>query len=383
MGLRLSQFLQVLGSGLSPQAYQSQAIQYQADQADRRQQESEQRSDDRNIKNLGIKQKIASIGVMGTAIANETDPQKKQELAGQAGQWINENEPDPQLSGILKNSLAAYLMKKPEKTKKQRFKGVIDGKPVLAYSDENGDSYATVNGKLVKNPKGLTERVTGTTEHDPTGSTTKTKNKIQDTLMKTQDKLASLKELKRTFKRDFFEYKTKVGHFFKGVQSKLGIEPTKEERIKMGEYAKYKRRTFSFLNEYIHALSGAAVSSQEAIRMKKALQNMDDSAEDYESKLTDLMSELEAKQARYEYWAKNGIISGKGNKEEIDKELRSLESEYPHESFAGLNKAKEAIANTEGMTEEQAAERKMKIIKKTRNWFESNGYDVKLLDVLQ
>lgn len=374
MGVKLESFLRVMGSALSPQAAQANTAQYAAEQADERLQQTEARSDIRTAKANDFKMGIKTVAVRVEAMkaANKAgDKAAFQKLGDSIKTYADENF-DPDQATQLKNLAGSEWMEGTEKPKTEKTAVMFDlpdGGQVPAVQRGSKFVYRNEQGQEVDLPFGSTKSAT----KQLTGQLgKKTKNKIQDTLIKTKDNLSRLGEIKRTYKENFLTYKTRIGEVFSAVKEQAGFKLNKEDRIKLGEFAKFRRKTFSFLNEYIHDMSGAAVSVQEAVRMKKALPTMDDSPTEYISKMEDLMSELEAKQSRYEYWVANGLVD-EGTK---DKSLRSLESEFPQQAFAGINKARAAIANSE---DPQARD---KALSRLTPWFEKNGYDIRLLDSL-
>jgi len=371
MGQKLESFLRVLGSGLSSQAFQANVGLYQQEQAERRQIEGEGRARTQRIEDINVTQTFKNLAPLGLALRKARaagDTAAIQKISAQAKEIAEQN---LEFAGTIKNTFMAYAMEpegeiKPttELTKLQKQRGRLEGLPQTEVTKRD---IANINSRIAK-----ITTITGTTEHDPRSIQKKTRSKIEDTLVKTGDNLARLEEIKRTYKENFLTYKTRFGEWTKAIKEQIGFKLDKADRLKLGEFAKFRRKTFSFLNEYIHDMSGAAVSVQEAIRMKKALPTMDDSPTEYLAKMEDLMSELESKQTRYEYWAKNGLINEKTD----DRAIRSLESEFPEEAFAGINKAREAIASS------QDPDAREKALARLRPWFEKNGYDPRILESL-
>jgi hypothetical protein len=115
MGKKLESFLRVLGSGLSPQAFQANVGMYQQEKAEESRIAEEQRIAERSDKQFVLKQSFANLGVLGEAA-------KKANAAGDVntmhkiGKKVDEiTSRFPKYQAMMKESFLAYSLQEAEK----------------------------------------------------------------------------------------------------------------------------------------------------------------------------------------------------------------------------------------------------------------------------
>ena len=227
----------------------------------------------------------------------------------------------------------------PDPAKLTRFKGTIDGEQVIGFSDGSGNTYARVNGQLVKNPKGMVEVVTGTSEHDPKLNK-KTEGSLDKKIMDTADSVVRLENIGNSFHQESLTYLGAAKSMWLKVKGKAEIDLTSDERAWKRKDAVMRQNTAGALNKYLHDMSGAAISVQEAKRLAKYMPTMEDSPQEFADKLANLQSEVKHSLARYQYWKDTGKIGDKIN----DKQMTELEKgSNPAISFTYLQEAAKAL----------------------------------------
>ena len=119
MGQKLGAFLRVLGSGLSPQAFQANVGMYQQEKAEEAQVAQEGRAEESAIKQMGIKQAFANLGVLGIAAkkANEEGDTEQSHRIGLAAKEVFDKI-DPRYRGMAMDSFMAYTLE-ADKDKKR------------------------------------------------------------------------------------------------------------------------------------------------------------------------------------------------------------------------------------------------------------------------
>lgn len=255
----------------------------------------------------------------------------------------------------------------PDPAKLTRFKGLIDGEPVVAFSDGEGNTYARVKGQLVKNPPNLTEITTGKTEFD-VGLGKKGQGDIEKKLIDAGDLSVRLDSIDAAYDKQFLTYGGKAESLYNRVKEKMGVELDKNEKDLIDRDTNMRQTVMDNMNTYIHDMSGAAVTVQEAKRLSKSLPTMEDSPTEFRRKLKNVKEQTAAKIARYKYWRVNGLIK----KGMTDSQMNTLASKSePARAYSILEQAKEAIKNNPS--------NKAKIIKELTRGFKADGYSTKLL----
>lgn len=153
MGQKLGAFLRVLGSGLSQQAFQANVGLYGKEKAEENRIAGEERTETSNIKQLGIKQAFANLGVLGVAAkkANETGDTEQSHKIGLAAKEIFSNI-DPRYRNMAQESFMAFTLK--DTGKKGESFAAIDqktNKEFMAVENEQGQIVDAVSGKHLPN----------------------------------------------------------------------------------------------------------------------------------------------------------------------------------------------------------------------------------------
>ena len=115
MGQKLGAFLRVLGSGLSPQAFQANVGMYQQEKAEESRIAEEGRAVERQDKQFALKQSFANLGVLGEAAkrANAAGDVKAMQKIGQKVDEITSR--FPKYQAMMKESFLAYSLQQSEK----------------------------------------------------------------------------------------------------------------------------------------------------------------------------------------------------------------------------------------------------------------------------
>jgi len=124
-------------------------------------------------------------------------------------------------------------------------------------------------------------------------------NKLQEATIDTAEGIKRLTEVKNSFDRSYLTYGKQLGTAIDATLEKLGKDLSPQKQKALVDYTRFKRRTLSNLNLYIKAITGAAMSETEAVRITNALPNMDDSSSQFKSKLDDVIEELQDKLDAY------------------------------------------------------------------------------------
>lgn len=146
MGQKLGAFLRVLGSGLSPQAFQANVGMYQQEKAQEAQIASEQRQEESAIKQMGVKQAFANLGVLGIAAkkANAEGDTEQSHRIGLAAKEIFDKI-DPRYRGMAMDSFMTYTLQDEEDKKRGSTialwkPGQPDTRTELRLEDKNVDT---------------------------------------------------------------------------------------------------------------------------------------------------------------------------------------------------------------------------------------------------
>ena len=84
-----------------------------------------------------------------------------------------------------------------------------------------------------------------------------------------------------------------------GKAERIGYGLSKEQTQELKEYTTFKTKLSQSLNLYISELTGSAMGEDEAIRLKKAVANLDDSPSEFSAKFEAIMDDLRAATERY------------------------------------------------------------------------------------
>lgn len=125
--------------------------------------------------------------------------------------------------------------------------------------------------------------------------------------------LMQLNNIAGQFKPEYQTIGTKAGMTWASIKEKAGADLDTGERRKLTEFAAYRRNAFGTLNDYIKAITGAALSVAEAERIMKAMPNPGsglfdgDSPTEFKAKLDDVIAKVKQGVARAAYMKRNGM----------------------------------------------------------------------------
>lgn len=144
--------------------------------------------------------------------------------------------------------------------------------------------------------------------------TTSTRTGLQGKRISSQDALARLDAIQQTFRP---EYTTLVGKASNALRSwqayVLGEDSlSPADRKALREFSTWQARTYANLNQYLHDLSGAAITPQEAVRLQAALPSVDDDPVNFRAKLDDVIAQTQEAIARYEMQMGQGTPAAPG-----------------------------------------------------------------------
>ena len=138
--------------------------------------------------------------------------------------------------------------------------------------------------------------------------------KAQETLMQTGDILYQLNTLKKDIKPDFFSIPNRAYLEAADYATKWGKELSPEQQKKVEEYRSYQTRALGFINNLIHALTGAQLSQFEAVRIRKSAADLGEnitsgnSYTTFNSKLDTLITDYQAQKTRYQELLQKGVL---------------------------------------------------------------------------
>ena len=228
----------------------------------------------------------------------------------------------------------------PTKGKAKRFKGLLNGENVIAFSDGT-DTYArTKEGNLIKNPKGLTEVVTGTTEFD-TGSQKKSITNLEEVIINNESQVDSIASLRETYRPDSLTYSGQLDMFALKQMEKAGQQLTPEQSKLLGDHSVMQAENKANLAAYIKQQSGVAASDKERKFLSATMPNADDSASTYMAKLDRLETYTKNNLARSRWLLRNGLMKkGRGTREEYEQAARKAP---PLKAFEDVRKFNEML----------------------------------------
>lgn len=153
--------------------------------------------------------------------------------------------------------------------------------------------------RLSVGPDGQVEFVQGGAGGD---LTTSTRTGIQGRSISAQDAIARLNGIAQTYKPEYSTMWGQAGNAVRSWQSWLFGEESlsPKDRAAMRDYATWRSRTASNLNQYLHDMSGAAITPQEADRLIKALPSDQDDPISFKAKLDDVIGQTQEAIARYQ-----------------------------------------------------------------------------------
>lgn len=134
-----------------------------------------------------------------------------------------------------------------------------------------------------------------------------------------QKQLARLRDIREQFDPSYLEVPTRFVQGWNALAEKLSItDLTEDEKGKLRQFTQFKQSTLRNLNLVIRALSGAAMTVQEAERIKPTLPNAGtglldgDSPTQFKAKLDNATAMMEASIRRLQYLRSEGFVGEDG-----------------------------------------------------------------------
>ena len=157
---------------------------------------------------------------------------------------------------------------------------------------------STSGGMTVFGPDGRPIVTTGSV---PPGSlTTANQTALQERALQTQDRLARLSGIGEAFQPELLTLPEQGKIAFSKIKERLGVDISDEERKRIEDAATLSRRALEDLNLTLRDMSGAAITPQEADRLRAAMPDPEnDSPTEFVAKYNDLVSTLQGAQTRY------------------------------------------------------------------------------------
>ena len=202
----------------------------------------------------------------------------------------------------------------------------VDKKTGIVF-DEGGQAYSrTKDGKLVaisqdtvlkinaKVEKAGAPRVfvntEGEIEEDAPIAAKSTWKALEGKIINLGDQDAQMVNMLRRFDTDFLTFGGKLaGQYFAVLEKTNRNFLNDEQRNYLDRYTNFKRTVMGSLADYIREMSGAAVSEQEADRLKQARPTTEDSPTQFTSKVKSILEDLKLAQARYQYFIFTGRLT--------------------------------------------------------------------------
>jgi hypothetical protein len=190
-----------------------------------------------------------------------------------------------------------------------------------------------------------------TVNHNPSELEKPVIKSLQETITNSDTQLDLLSDLDAQFTPEFLTLEGDIKSKALATGEYLGRKLSDSQKKYLTDRTTFLADTAENLNAYINSLSGAAVSEQEAERLKLAQPTTDDSPTEYYAKLQNRVKRVKIARARANLALELGITDV-GQVESI--------SALTESSFrASLNKAAEKWVQqwtTSGMSEEQATQ---------------------------
>lgn len=133
-------------------------------------------------------------------------------------------------------------------------------------------------------------------------------NKLQETIVNSQDRLDRLDSTMRQFNPEFFRAKGMANVWGARLKDFAGMNVPASQRKFLQDYAGFQASIKNDLSQYLHELSGAAISEGEYARLSKAGPTGDElSPAEFQSKASATVKNLMRATMRANWALKNGI----------------------------------------------------------------------------
>lgn len=137
-----------------------------------------------------------------------------------------------------------------------------------------------------------------------------TRNTIEGKKFDAIEMRSRLSGIREKFNPEYLTLGGKAGMMWSEMKDRIS-EIDESEKVKLRDFSSFKRRTIDNVNKTLNELSGAAVSPQEAIRIRNSLPDGGDGLFDgdsptvFKAKLDDTLAQLNAAIKRYESLGEN------------------------------------------------------------------------------
>lgn len=155
-------------------------------------------------------------------------------------------------------------------------------------------------------------------------------NQVQKGMIDASNALVRLSDISKKFNegaRDYLTAQGKAKLAAIDIKLKTNVSTTEEEKKYVEDATSFITASFNNLNRTLNELSGAAITAQEAVRLKQNLPDpgekgftkllAGDNVVEFETKLKDSIKMQQMAIARFNYINNNGMTIGKNNKGEI------------------------------------------------------------------
>jgi hypothetical protein len=141
-----------------------------------------------------------------------------------------------------------------------------------------------------------------------------TATEVEKQQLNTGDQIANLNDIQLSYRPEFLRPEYKISQDWNTLKdkfSKNGLNTT--EKYSLGKYTEFRQNTLQNLNATIKAITGAAMSDAEAVRIRATLPDAGDgvlsgdSPTQFEYKLNNAITKAKYALARKEYALKNGL----------------------------------------------------------------------------
>lgn len=215
------------------------------------------------------------------------------------------------LAGMFGSSKAPTVQNFYDDETGQSYKA--EWNPQTQKWDRVGGTKAPTGTRVTTGADGTTTIEVGNLGKKPDSVTKATRNKLEGKQLQVTDQLARIKDIEGSFDPKFLQLGTRWSNMVAGIKDKAGFELDAADKQTLKDYTVFRRRSIDNINKLLNELSGAAVSPQEAERIRKSMPDAGDGVFDgdgptaFEAKLDDLMRQLKMSLFRYSYARKSGL----------------------------------------------------------------------------
>lgn len=185
------------------------------------------------------------------------------------------------------------------------------GTRMVPRAEASGQPGAPTSGlKLKTNPDGSVELVQGAGAGlpEPNSIAKPVQGDIDAALLNTSQRMDRIGLVMAQFDPKFLELPTQIGNWAKAGAEKIGIPLSEQSKAALTSYTQFRSDAANELTQTLKAMSGAAVTPQEAERLLKAIGDVDnDSPTQFKAKMDATVRSLSLAKARLNHIKANGI----------------------------------------------------------------------------